>query len=53
VRCDWQYEINLPLECFLNGSQPDAGWGPPVMWLGPVAFLAIGAIIDFIQKRRK
>ena len=53
-KCNWDYEANQSLECFLN--QPDVGpawYEPSVMWLLPVAFIAIGMIGEHIQQRRK
>lgn len=61
MNCDWQYETNLPLECFLNGSQPDVGtswvgWLYAAVWFFPPAFIAISFAIhcieEFMEKRR-
>jgi hypothetical protein len=49
MRCDWA-QINLPLECFLNGSQPQGPsfWQEAVLAVVSVlVFCAVGAIIEW------
>lgn len=50
--CNWQYEINQPLECFLNDPQPGSpGWNW-IGWAALAVFFAIGAIIEWRGKHR-
>jgi hypothetical protein len=46
MNCDWAYDINQPLECFLNHPQAAApGWNY-VGWIMLAIFIGIGALLD-------
>jgi hypothetical protein len=45
MNCDWAYEINQPLACFLNHPPPSHVWNY-VGWIALAIFIAIGALLD-------
>jgi hypothetical protein len=53
--CNWQYDTNQSLACFLSGTQPDVGhwYEPSWLWLGPVLFLALGMFLEWKNGRAK